>query len=338
MDNLTHTLTALALSQAGLNRKTRFATLALVVGANLPDIDVLSWLGGSEAYLKYHRGVTHSILGVTILAALLAGILYFIARRFPPARKGGTKLHPRWLFGICWIATASNLVLDFTNSYGVRPFLPFSGRWYAWDIMFVFDPLLLGMLALGLGLPALLRLISEEVGAPKPATRRGAILALLGLVLLLGLRDLAHRRVLQMLDSRTYSEENPQRVGAFPTASNPFSWVGVVETASAFHVLSLSALNTEVNPDPLLVFHKPEPSRALEAVMATRTARVFDGFARFLWVRVEENEEGYQATLRDLRYASPDAQRPSFVAEIKLDKDLAVRSETFSFSGAPDKR
>jgi len=80
MDNLTHTLTALALSQAGLNRKTRFATLALVVGANLPDLDLLSRLGGSLAYLKYHRGITHSILGVTILAALLAGALCYIAR------------------------------------------------------------------------------------------------------------------------------------------------------------------------------------------------------------------------------------------------------------------
>ena len=100
----------------------------------------------------------------------------------------------------------------------------------------------------------------------------------------------------------------------------------------------MSALDPEVNPDRLRVFHKPAPSRALEAVMATRTARLVDGFARFLWVRVEEDEDGYQATLRDLRYASPDAQRPSFVAEIKLDKNLAVCTETFNFSGTGDKR
>ena len=125
MDNLTHTLTALALSQAGLKRKTRFATLALVVGANLPDIDLLSRWGGAAAFLKYHRGITHSILGVTILATLLAGVLYYVGRRFPSARKTTPTLHPRWLFGICWSATASNLALDFTNSYGVRPFLPF---------------------------------------------------------------------------------------------------------------------------------------------------------------------------------------------------------------------
>jgi len=335
MDNLTHTLTAVALSQAGLNRKTRFATLALVVGANLPDIDLLSRLGGPLTYLKYHRGIAHSILGVTVLAALVAGVLLYVGRKFPTTRKNVPPLHPRWLFAVCGIATASNLALDFTNSYGVRPFLPFSDRWYAGDIMFIFDPLLLGLLALGLGIPGLLRLVSEEVGAKKPAMRRGAIFALVGLVLLLGLRDLAHRRVLQMLDSRTYYQENPQQVAAFPTPSNPFSWTGVVETASAFHVLSVSALASEVNPERLRVFHKPEPSPALEAVMQTRTARIFDSFARFLWVRVQESEDGYAATLRDLRYASPDVQRPSFVAEIELNKNLSVRSESFRLSGAP---
>jgi hypothetical protein len=56
VDNLTHTLTAVAISQTGLNRKTRFATLTLILAANAPDIDVLSGLRGSVTYLEYHRG------------------------------------------------------------------------------------------------------------------------------------------------------------------------------------------------------------------------------------------------------------------------------------------
>ena len=64
MDNLTHTLTAVALSHAGLRRKTRFATLTLIAAANLPDVDIISRFWGSATYLKYHRGFTHSILGV----------------------------------------------------------------------------------------------------------------------------------------------------------------------------------------------------------------------------------------------------------------------------------
>ena len=89
MDNLTHTLTGFAISYAGLNRKTRYATLALVIGANLPDIDLVSRFWGSATYLKYHRGITHAIVGVTLLALLLAATVYLLGKRPPladPAR------------------------------------------------------------------------------------------------------------------------------------------------------------------------------------------------------------------------------------------------------------
>ena len=48
MDNLTHTLTAIAISQTGLNRKTRFATLTLILASNAPDIDILAGLQGKR--------------------------------------------------------------------------------------------------------------------------------------------------------------------------------------------------------------------------------------------------------------------------------------------------
>ncbi len=334
MDNLTHTLTGLALSQAGLNRKTRFATLALVVGANLPDVDLLTRVAGTATYLKLHRGITHSILGVTVLAVLLAGTIYYFGRKAAPKRSA-PPLDGRWLLGICWIATSSNLLLDFTNAYGVRPFLPFSGRWYAWDIMFILDPLLLALLGLGLGLSLLLRLVSEEVGARKPAFRGGAIFALSALVLLVGIRAFAHRRVLGMLEAHTYAGENPQRVGAFPAPSNPFVWTGVVETEAVFHVLPANALNDDVDAERTRVFRKAESSPAMEAAMKTRTAAIFLDFARFPWGQVLETEDGFRVTFQDLRYVSLESDRRRFSVEVDLDKNLRVRSESLSLSGGP---
>ncbi|MGO9272993.1 MAG: metal-dependent hydrolase [Terriglobia bacterium] len=342
MDNITHTLTGLALSQAGLNRKTRFATLALIVGSNLPDVDVLWSNGGGGAnYLDYHRGITHSLLGVAVLGAALAGLLYFLGRRFPTAKSKGTKapkvnappVDVRWLFGVCWIATGGHLLMDFTNQYGVRPFLPFSDRWYALDIMPIVDLLLLPALILGLGIPALFRVISEEVGAGKPAYQRGAIFALAFLVLLWGLRDLAHRRVLGLLDGHTYEDENPANLGAFPTFVNPFAWTGVVETSSGFHLLSVNALANDVDPRHSRDFPKPEPSPPLEAALKSRTGAIFAHFARFLWVQVEETDDGNEVTLRDLRFASPAEDRLGFAARITLDHNLRVVSEWFSFTG-----
>jgi len=336
VDNITHTLTGVALSQAGLNRKTRFATLALVVGANLPDIDLVWAYGGSATYLKYHRGITHSLLGITVLAAVLGCLIYFLGRR-ATAKKNAPPLHARWLFFLCWIGTASHLLMDFTNQYGVRPFLPFSGRWYAWDIMFIYDPLLLALLALGLGVAAILRLVSEEVGAQRPAYRWGAIFSLACLVLLWGVRDLAHRRVLGFLDSHTYGEENPVRLGAFPSPTNPFAWTGVVETESAYHVLPANALGSDVDAINTEVFRRPQPSPPLNAALKTRTGAIFAGFARFLWAEVYEDDDGSEVLLRDLRFFSPSSPNLGFVARIELDKDLRARSESFSFTGNSSK-
>jgi len=328
VDNLTHTLTAVAISQAGLNRKTRLATLTVILGANLPDLDILAGLKDSAAYLQHHRGFTHSLLGITVLAVVICGLMYGVGKRLRP--RPGVPVRGWWLFLAALLGTGSHLLLDFSNSYGVRPFLPFSGRWYAWDVMFIFDPLLLALLVLGLGVPWLLRLVSAEVGARRQRHAGGAIFCLAAMAMIFGLRDFAHRRALSILDSHTYSEENPQRLGAFPLPANPFAWTGVVETDTAFHVLRVNALNPNTPPEEIETLHKPEASPALEAARKTRTGRIFLDFARFPLGNVEPTEDGFRVSLCDLRFYS--ASRRGFVAQVELDPNLQVRSESFHFS------
>ena len=332
MDNITHTLIGLAVSQAGFNRKTRYATLAIVIGANLPDIDMVSGFGGNVDYLEYHRGITHSLIGVTVLGALLAGTVYFLGKRARPA-KSGPPINGLWLLVGCWVATASHMLLDFTNAYGVRPFLPFNGHWYAWDIEPIIDPLLWLVLIAGLALPALFRLISEEVGTRKTGYQGGAVFALCAVVALWGLRDFSHRRALNMLNSMTYRQAIPQRASAFPGFTNPFDWTGVVETPQAFYVLPVDVLSEGLTAQDARVFHKSTPSPALEAAMATRTARVFMDFARYPWPQVVSNENGVTVTIRDLRFQSARMQRGGFAIRIQLDHELHIRSQAFSFSG-----
>ena len=333
MDNLTHTLTAVAISQTGLNRKTRFATLALILGANAPDIDILCGFKDSVAYLKYHRGITHSFVGITALAIVISGLIYWLGRKVPP--KSSLPVNSGWLLLAASLGTGSHLLLDFTNAYGVRPFLPFSGRWYAWDIMPIIDPPLLLLLILGLALPWLLRLVSEEVGAHQPRRAAGAIFCLSALFGLWGIRDFAHRRALSILDSRTYAGEVAQRFSALPVAVNPFSWTGVVETDTWFHVVSANALEPDHAPDDLEAFQKPQPSPALAAAMRTRGGTVFLEFARFPWAQVDESEQGYLVSLRDLRFFHPSSRSRGFTFEVELDRNLHPRSEAFYFVAPP---
>jgi inner membrane protein len=142
MENFSHTLVGLALAKAGLERATPLATSALVISANLPDIDVLSRLGGTTgSYLEYHRGFTHSLVGLALLASALTLMLTWVDRRFRMRRDPFRRpLRPWRVLAISYAGGLSHLFLDFTNAYGVRPFLPFSDRWVYGDLIFVADP------------------------------------------------------------------------------------------------------------------------------------------------------------------------------------------------------
>ncbi|HEV2501325.1 MAG TPA: metal-dependent hydrolase [Terriglobia bacterium] len=333
MDNLTHTLTGIALGQAGLKRKSRFAMLGLIIASNIPDVDIIAHTRGSLAYLEHHRGITHSLIGFTVLAAVLAFILYEIGRR-SAARKNTPPLRLKWLFLVCWIGAAVHVLMDFTNSYGIRPLLPFSGRWFALNLVPVIDLWLLFALILGLCVPVVLGLVTEEVGARKgnaKAVRNGAIFSLCAIGALWGLRGLSHHRALNMLGAHTYGEENPVTLGAFPTALDPFGWHGVVETDSAFYLLDVSALSGDVMPEEATVLRKPPPSRALDVAQKTQVAKAFLQFARLPYAIVYADEDGFRVYLRDLRFARPGIPYWNFVAEVVLDQSLRIKGQTFEF-------
>jgi len=136
MDNLTHSLVAASLGRVGLSDKVPGGTLSLIVAANLADLDVVSGFWGDLYYLTYHRGLSHSLVGTFGLAAVLIGVLWLIARvRGHPASLGQISLS-------VFLAAATHPLLDLTNSYGLRPFLPFHDRWYYGDLVFIVDPYL----------------------------------------------------------------------------------------------------------------------------------------------------------------------------------------------------
>ncbi|MBI4553426.1 MAG: metal-dependent hydrolase [Candidatus Latescibacteria bacterium] len=142
MENLTHTLLGVTLAKTGLGRWTRWATPALVIGSNLPDVDVLFVRFGEPfAYLTHHRGVSHAAVGMVGLAVLLTVVLWGWDRLSRAPRPHDTcPLSFARVFVLSLIGTASHTLLDFTNSYGVRPWLPFDDRWVYGDLVFIVDP------------------------------------------------------------------------------------------------------------------------------------------------------------------------------------------------------
>ncbi len=140
MDNLTHTLVGLASAKAGLERTSPYTTVVCLIAANLPDADIVTLGWGSLAYLKHHRGITHSIVGTLALAVAFPLIFYAAERLISRLRGREPRARLKGLLVASLLMTASHPLLDWTNSYGLRPLLPWSGEWFYGDIVFVVDP------------------------------------------------------------------------------------------------------------------------------------------------------------------------------------------------------
>jgi len=144
MDGLTHSLVGLASAKAGLERLSPYTAACGVLSANAPDIDVVSFLfGGRWTLLQHHRGITHSVVGALVLGALVPTILFGIERAIAGWRKTAPRIRYRGLLLASLIAAATHPLMDWTNNYGVRFLLPWNGRWFYGDLVFIVDPYLL---------------------------------------------------------------------------------------------------------------------------------------------------------------------------------------------------
>jgi len=66
------------------------------------------------------------------------------------------------LYSYACLAVLSHLLLDYTTSYGIGLFEPFSFEWYSWDIVYMAEPFTWVVLGLGLAVPGLLGLVNHR--------------------------------------------------------------------------------------------------------------------------------------------------------------------------------
>jgi len=148
VDNVCHTLVGAALGEAGLKRGSRFSAAALMISANIPDLDVLVY-GTDTPPVSFRRGWTHGILAQIALPILMTGVFWLLNRRRPQQQDGAPPFHAGWLLLLSYAGVYSHVFLDYLNNYGVRLLTPFDWRWFYGDAVFIVDPWL--WLVLGLG-------------------------------------------------------------------------------------------------------------------------------------------------------------------------------------------
>jgi inner membrane protein len=307
LDNLTHSLVGAVLGRTGLKRLTGRAMPALIISANLPDID--SWVaplwGGDP--IAVHRGFTHGIGGLVTLPFVTAAII-LLWERLRPSKDEPVRFWPLVL--VCFIGGLSHSVLDLMNSYGIRLLAPFSDKRFYEDAIYIVDPWI--WIALILGLEFSWR--AERLGRN---WRRPAVLSL-GAVCLYGLINIGISRRADML-----ATEQLEHRGIQPTlvVANPrllTSWRRhMLWRDDWVHGDGWFGLRRGVVLDPRIAANNLDDPRLAAALKRDRHARAFMFWSRMPIVV----HQGDRAYLSDQRFPTMrtrttfivplDNQRPS---------------------------
>ena len=300
-------MTGAVLARTGLNRKAAYATLAMTLAAEAPDIDTLWSIGGPVTGFEHHRGITHTFLGIPFEAAILVGGIW-LWHRWRGSR-GKPPLAPvKWglLYAFALIALLSHILLDWTNNYGVRPFFPFNPRWYSGSFVFIFEPVMFLLLLLALIAPFFFGLISSEVGERKQQFRGAgwAGFALAAIVVLWGWRWIERDNALGL--ARAEDASGPMMsVFASPYPLNPFTWAVVVETPDAYRLLTVDNLRSEALSAPETgTIYRPATTLATLVAKRSYLGRIYLDWSLYPIVEQTGMDADGNATVtfRDLRF------------------------------------
>ena len=340
MEPVTHALTSLALGRVAQRRLPRLGTAMLVVAGVAPDLDYASYLGGANWFLRYERTLLHSLLSSFVLAIALAAAFYFIAVHRDKKTSGledsrASKLTFGAAFLVCTIGIGAHLLLDIASGVGVQLLWPFPTTWFALDLLREFDIWILMFLVVGLLVPMLIGLVSEEIGERKKRTSGGgsAIAALVLILAYVGARGVLHSRALDLLESHDYHGRVALAVGAFPESISPLEWRGVVSTDNTIEELIVPfGPGREFDPEHSATQYKPDDSAVLEAGEQTVAAQRFLKYARFPIASVVRTGNGYQFELRDARFAGDDSSPWNILVRVRIGEGMRILEQGFLFA------
>ena len=306
MDNLCHTLVGAAFGEAGLKRRTRYGNAALMISANLPDIDVLSFLSTNVDPIAFRRGWTHGVIAQLLLPVALSSVIWAVGRS--AARRGRDRsdrppLHFGWLLLLCYAGVSSHVFLDYLNNYGVRLLAPFDWRWFYGDALFIADVWL--WLALGAGI-----WLSRYQQRVTPA--RGSLVFAGCYIAAMLASAQAARGIVAEAWRETRSIE-PRALMVGPVPLTPFTRVVIVDEGDRYQTGVFRWWPPEIGFDAESIPKNAGDRRVAAAKAQSDDVRQFLVWARFPFWTFEPDNSASRVHVMDVRFMGP-ARRMTFVA------------------------
>ena len=311
MDNICHTLVGAALAESGLRRRTRLSIPILLIGANLPDLDVLAYVGAGLFALSFRRGWTHGVLAIIVLPLVLTGVMVVWGRLI--RSRNPAPLDPAQLLILSTIAVWSHPLLDLLNTYGVRLLMPFSQRWFYADTLFIVDPWLWLLFGGGAVWSWLLR----RWGRAAAVAERPARLALMGAAVYIGAMGVSAAAGRRMVHAEAIADRlNPTATMVAPRPIDPFERSVLIRTPGGYRLGRfrwLGSPSLSLDPRPLPTgFDRPD----VAAAAASPAGATFLKWSRFPAAAVREADSRVVVRFYDLRYAGPEG---SSFAAVEVD-------------------
>ncbi len=232
MDTLTHALSgallarALTPSKQAASRATRLfgppvpVWQAVALGtfaATFPDADFVLQFVSDLAYLRGHRGITHSVLMLPLWALLLGALAAVVFRRREGLRR------------YTWLAAAAvaiHIVGDWITQFGTMLLAPVSDARFGLGSVFIIDLVFSGIIVAGLITSALLH-----------RSRAPALLALALLPMWVGVTLVGKHEAISFAHAWAQQQDIAAvTVDAAPRPASPFNWTVIVFDGTAYHV------------------------------------------------------------------------------------------------------
>lgn len=335
MDTITHGLTGWLIARAVSQKEGgKAATAAAVIGSVLPDADHVASLLGSEAAVRFHRGISHSFAGVAVSSLVVALLLY----RF------GKWKEMKKLYLLALLGQLSHIALDLITSYGTQIFQPFSDARISLDLVFIIDLVFTGIVVAGIrlsrrgrpamaraalaalaayvGFAAVLHLRAED--AIRTAARRNGVPVVSAAALpRLTEIDFGKRLASISIAAEAWAGEAadalpklpiPDAPGRYPFPAGPLSWNGFVDDGKTYLRADVDPFSERVTWKQRVVRGRDVP--AVKAVEFLPDVRTYLWFARFPVVQTSRAGGETILTFSDLRFGGVPGRRRPFVLKV----------------------
>ena len=307
MDTITHGLIGSLGSKTGYYQKFgKIATYSFLFGSIFPDIDVIVAILGPDFTMRYHRGITHSLLAVPLFSILVTYIttLIFKTREYK-------KIYPMVLLGMY-----SHIFFDLITAYETVAFDPISIKRYNWNLVFILDPFIT--------LPVIAGLIVSYKKRALAFKTSVIIFLFLSSYLMTCYFVKEHNKNRIIEYTKTHNTQ-VEKLDIYPRPLAPFYWLGVVETKDSFYRAQVSSLSK----DSLIFesFSKSDVNGFVDAARDHRVAKLYFWFADFPVAKYLRSGDEHIVEIVDLRFRMLSRRTP-FTLRYVFDKTMKIKEIT----------